>query len=36
MSVVTALSVVLLVSFVATGLAGFFGWRQRMREGAHS
>ena len=36
MSVVTALSLVLLVSFVATGLVGFLGWRQRMREGARS
>ena len=33
MSVVTALSVVLFVGFVATGLVGFFGWRQRIREG---
>lgn len=33
MSVVTALSLVLLVGFVATGLVGFLGWRQRMREG---
>ena len=36
MSVVTALSVVLFVGFVATGLVGFLGWRQRMHEGAHS
>ena len=34
MSVVTALSLVLFVGFVATGLAGFLAWRQRMREGA--
>ena len=34
MSVVTALSLVLFVGFVATGLVGFRGWRQRMREGA--
>ena len=33
MSVVTALSLVLLVGFLATGLVGFLGWRQRMREG---
>ena len=31
MSVVTALSFVLIAGFVATGLVGFFGWRQRMR-----
>ena len=36
MSIVTALSLVLFVSFVVTGLVGFFGWRQRMREGARS
>jgi hypothetical protein len=36
MSVETALSLILLVGFLATGLAGFVGWRQRMREGAHS
>jgi hypothetical protein len=36
MSVVTALSSVLVVGFIATGLVGFFGWRQRMREGAGS
>ena len=36
MSVVTALSVVLFVGFVATGLVGFVGWRQRMREGVRS
>jgi hypothetical protein len=34
MSVVTALSLVLFVGFVATGLVGFLGWRQRMHEGA--
>ena len=34
MSVLTALSLVLFVGFVATGLVGFLGWRQRMREGA--
>lgn len=33
MSVVTALSLALLVGFVATGLVGFFGWRQRMHQG---
>lgn len=33
MSVVTALSFMLIAGFVATGLVGFFGWRQRMREG---
>ena len=33
MSVVTALSLVLVVGFLATGLVGFLGWRQRMREG---
>ena len=36
MSVVSALGLVLLVGFVATGLVGFLGWRQRMREGARS
>ena len=36
MSVVTALSVVLVVGFFATGVAGYLGWRQRMREGARS
>ena len=36
MSVVTVLSLVLFVGFFATGLAGFLGWRQRMREGARS
>jgi hypothetical protein len=34
MSIATALSLVLLVGFAATGLVGFFGWRQRMRESA--
>jgi hypothetical protein len=34
MSVVTALSLLLFVGFVATALVGFLGWRQRMREGA--
>jgi hypothetical protein len=34
MSVLTALSLVLFVGFVATGLVGFLGWRQRMHEGA--
>ena len=34
MSVVTALSLVLFVGFVATGVVAFLGWRQRMREGA--
>ena len=36
MSVVMALSLVLCVGFAATGLVGFLGWRQRMREGARS
>lgn len=36
MSVETALSLVLFIGFVTTGLVGFFGWRQRMREGARS
>ena len=36
MSVVTALGLMLFVGFVATGLAGFLGWRNRMREGARS
>jgi len=36
MSVVTALSLALFVGFITTGLAGFLGWRQRMREGARS
>ena len=34
MSLVTALGLLLFVGFVATGLVGFLGWRQRMREGA--
>ena len=34
MSVVSVLSLALLVGFIATGLVGFFGWRQRMREGS--
>ena len=34
MSVVSALSLALLVGFIATGLVGFVGWRQRMREGS--
>ena len=33
MSVLTALGLVLFIGFVATGLVGFLGWRQRMREG---
>jgi hypothetical protein len=33
MSVIAALSFVLVAGFVATGLVGFFGWRRRMREG---
>jgi hypothetical protein len=33
MSVVTALSFVLFVGFAVTGVVGFLGWRQRMREG---
>jgi hypothetical protein len=33
MSVVTALSFVLIAGFVAIGLVGFLGWRQRMRGG---
>ena len=36
MSVVTALSILLCVGFVATGLVGFLGWHQRMREGVRS
>jgi hypothetical protein len=36
MSVATALSFVLVVGFLATGLVGFLGWRKRMREGAGS
>ena len=34
MSVLTALSLVLFIGFVATGVVGVFGWRQRMRDGA--
>jgi hypothetical protein len=34
MSVVTALSYVLVVGFIGTGLVGFVGWLSRMREGA--
>lgn len=34
MSVVAALSFVLVVGFVVTALVGFLGWCQRMREGA--
>ena len=34
MSVLTALSLVLLVGIFATGLVGFLGWRQRLREDA--
>lgn len=34
MSVLTALSFVLVAGFVATGFVGVFGWRQRMRDGA--
>ena len=33
MSVVTALSLVLVVGFLATGMVAFLGLRQRMREG---
>ena len=33
MSVIAALSFILVAGFVATGLLGFFRWRQRMREG---
>jgi hypothetical protein len=36
MSVITALTFVLVVGFLATGLVGFFGWRKRIREGAGS
>jgi hypothetical protein len=36
MSIVTALSIVLVVGFFAAGLVGFLGWRKRMREGAGS
>ena len=34
MSVGAALRPVLFVGFVATGLVGFLGWRQPIREGA--
>lgn len=34
MSIVTALSFVLLVGFAATAIVGFLGWRTRMRESA--
>ena len=34
MSVMTALSLVLVAGFVATGLVGFLGWRKRMRGAA--
>jgi hypothetical protein len=33
MSVVTVSILVLAFGFLATALVGFFGWRQRMREG---
>ena len=33
MSIVMALSLVLCVGFLATGLVGFLGWRERMRGG---
>ena len=33
MSVIEALSLVMVAGFAATGLVGFFGWRQRMRKG---
>ena len=36
MSIELALSLVLLVGFVATGAAAVRAWRQRMREGVHS
>ena len=36
MSVVMVLSLVLCVGFIATGLVGFVGWRQRMRKGVRS
>jgi len=32
MSIVTVISLVLVVGFLATALVGFFGWRQRMLE----
>ena len=34
MSLVTALSLVLFVGFVTTGVIGLLGWRKRMRQGA--
>ena len=34
MSAVTILTVMLVIGFVVTGLVGFLGWRDRMREGA--
>ncbi len=36
MSVVMALTVLLGVGFAATSVIGFLGWRERMRQGAHS
>jgi hypothetical protein len=36
MSLVSALGAVLFVGFAVTALIGVVGWRQRMREGAHS
>jgi hypothetical protein len=36
MSVVTALSLVLVVGFGATALVGFLAWRERIRNGAGS
>jgi hypothetical protein len=33
MSLIAALSFILVAGFVATGLVGFFGWRRRMRAG---
>ena len=33
MSTVTELSIALFVGLFATGLVGFLGWRQRMRDG---
>ena len=33
MSVVTALSLVLVVGFLATGMLAFLGWRQRCARG---
>jgi hypothetical protein len=35
MSVVTALSLVLVVGFGATALVGFLAWRERFRDGAN-